>query len=198
MAYLTVAEYKTYIRGLTQGQPDAWMAAEDSLLSTFITEAQKYIETKTERLFEASTQTRYYSADYIPIANPSLLMLDAELLTVTTLTNGDATTISASDYFLHPFNTSPKTAILLKSTKSWSFGTDGRISVAGTWGYTAAADATVKEMVKLIAWNIQQNRMRTNGVTLLDGGAIQVDEGGLPARVSDWLRLMKRKVALWP
>lgn len=198
MAYVTVAEYKTYISTLTQGQPEAWLSAEDSLLTTFLSEAQRYIETKTERRFEATTETRYYTADNIPLYEPARLMLDAELLTVTALTNGDGTAISASDYYLAPFNTSPKTSILLKSAQAWEFDADGRISVAGTWGYTATADATVKEMTKLIAWNIQQNRMRTNGVTLLDGGAIQVDEGGLPARVNDWLRLMRRKVALWP
>jgi hypothetical protein len=193
MAYITLADYKTYIGSMTQGQPTSYTSVDDTAMQVFITEAQAFIERHTERRFEASTETRYFTAEGIPFNQPQTLFVDDDLLTVATLTNGDATVISSGDYYLYPFNVSPKYAIQLKSTKTWAFSTDGRIAVAGTWGYSATAGDDVKGMTKRVAWWIQQKRMSLGDVAQFDGGTVQND-GTLPGVVAQWMKIMRRKV----
>jgi hypothetical protein len=61
------------------------------------------------------------------------------LLEVTTLTNGDGTTIAASDFVLEPANAHPKFVLRLKtnSNVTFTYTTDWEqaISVEGVWGY---------------------------------------------------------------
>lgn len=192
MAYITLAEYKSYIGSLTQGQPQGYTSVDDAALQVFITEAQAFIERTTERRFEASTETRYFTEADIPFHMPQVLFVGDDLLTVATLTNGDGTTISSGNYWLYPFNVNPKYAVQLKSSASWAFSTDGRVSVAGTWGFSTTASEDVKAMMKRVTWWVQQKRMSLGDVAQFDGGTVQND-GTLPAVVTNWLRLMKRK-----
>lgn len=192
MAYVSLNEYKTYIRELTQGQPTGFTSAENDAMQVFLNQAQKLVEDKTERVFEAQTETRYFGQECIPFNQPQTLFIDRDLLTVTTLTNGDATVISASDYWLYPFNDTPKYAIVLKSARSWLFGTDGRVSIAGTWGFMSTPTDNVKRITMQLAWWIQQKRMSLGDVTLLDGGAFTVD-GSFPSHISEWLVRHRRK-----
>jgi hypothetical protein len=192
MAYITLADYKTYIGSMTQGQPQGYTSADDTALQIFINEAQSFIEEETQRKFEASTETRYFLPESIPFDQPQVLFVDADLLTVSALTNGDGTVISDTHYWLYPFNQTPKYAIQLKSTANWTFGTDGRVSVAGTWGYSATASERTKGMTKRVAWWIQQKRMSLGDVAQFDGGVIQND-GTLPPAVTKWLLQMRAK-----
>jgi hypothetical protein len=193
MAYITLAEYKSYIGTLTQGQPVAYSSVDDAALQVFIDEAQAFIENATERRFEASTETRYFTSEAIPFNQPYTLFVGDDLLTVTTLTNGDGNAISDTNYWLYPYNQTPKYAVQLKTTTSWTFSDNGRVSVAGTWGYSATASNNVKGMTKRVAWWVQQKRMALGEVAQFDGGVIQND-GSLPPNVAEWLKRMRRKV----
>jgi hypothetical protein len=68
-------------------------------------------------------------------------LIDDDLLDIITLTNGDDTVITTTDYFLLPRNTSPKFAIQIKDYSSvyWSQDSNGSlegvISVLGWYGY---------------------------------------------------------------
>ena len=192
MSYVTLAEYKSYIRELTQGQPAGYTSAEDDAMRLFLDQAQRLIEGKTERVFSAKTETRYYLASAVPLAYPDTLLLDYDLLTVTSLVNGNGTTIPADGYWLHPFNESPKWAIVLKSGYSWSFSTDGRVAVTGAWGYMATPNDDVKRVTMQLAWWIQSKRLSLGDVTVLDRGAFTVD-GAFPAHIAEWLARHRRK-----
>lgn len=119
-------------------------AADDTILNQKIAAAQAEIDRYTGRTFEAVTATRYYNENYWGF-DGKLLLLDSDLLTVTTLTNGDGDVIPSSGYWLEPQNQAPYTCIRLKSAYDWTIDEDGQISIAGTWGYSATAPANIVE-----------------------------------------------------
>ncbi len=129
--------------------------ADDALLGTLITRASALIDRVTRRTFAERTETRLYTPTVHNDGN--LLLVDDDLLSVTTLTNGDGQVIPAGGYLLYPLNTSPKYGIKLKSAYSWTYtdDPDGAISVAGTWGYcttaTRPADIT-QACARLALW----------------------------------------------
>lgn len=195
MAYVTLTEYKAYMESSTQGFTAPQTAAEETFVTNLLTSAQQFVEDWTGRRFEAATATRYFDARSIAYTDPQRLFMDDDLLTVTTLTNGDGVVLSGSSYYLEPYNLTPKHAIRLKTDYSWSFSTDGRVSVAGTWGYTASASRDVKRITCKLAWLEQQRRFATGEVTVIDGGTFTY-EAAVPKDVAQWLdRHVRRAVA---
>jgi hypothetical protein len=147
MAYTDLATVKTYMS--SQGGTST---ANDALITSCITRAQKYIDSHCHRVFEAVTETRYYGMRYDRRIGQKLY-LDRELLTVTTLTNGNAAVIASTSYWLNPRNEPPYSWIELKSNEYWNFNTDGEISVAGTWGYSATApEDVIQACIRLTAY----------------------------------------------
>jgi len=154
MPYATLRNLKDYLMAGGQVPP----TTDDALLAAMLTRAQAIIEAKTTRVFESRTETREY--DMPPGRR---LELDDDLLTVTTLTNGDGAVIASSEYYLWPLNYAPKRAITLRqgSAVSWQPGTNGDtenvISVAGTWGFMAAADDDIVQItLRLATWLYRQ------------------------------------------
>lgn len=104
----------------------------------FIRAASRFITSMTRRWFVPYVQTRTYDArgDHI---SSYCLKLDADLLAVDTLTNGDGTEITSADYVLERANEYPKSRIVLTDSASqlFTYSDDWQqaISVAGTWGY---------------------------------------------------------------
>src|SRR5574340_1235085 len=103
MAYTTLADVKAYL-GIS-------VTTDDTLLTALIPRAQTAIETYTGRKFEATTATHYFHNE--DVTGQYLYLHYDDLLTVTTLTNGNGTVIDAANYRLEPRNTSPKYAIRL-------------------------------------------------------------------------------------
>jgi hypothetical protein len=71
---------------------------------------------------------------------------------IVTVTNGDGTTISASNYVTEP-RQGPYYGITLKSAVSWTYNTDDSIdaiSIEGKWGYSASPPADIKEACILL------------------------------------------------
>ncbi len=129
------------------------VTTEDAILNAKIAEAQAEIERQSGRRFEALTATRNYNAFYegFSLIDRSLLLLDDDLLTVTSLTNGDSTVIPSGGYWLEPQNAAFYTSIRLKSSYAWTFDTDGQISIAGTWGHSTTAPADIAGICKELA-----------------------------------------------
>lgn len=152
MAYTDLTTLKAYA-GVTN-------TTDDTLLTAILSRAIAAFDSHFDHRFEATTATRYYGSDAVV---GSVLWLDAPLLTVTTLTNGDtdATGISSSDYWLKPRNRSPYWYIELKAAGTvtgWDIATDKEISVAGTWGYTATAPGEVVQAVLRLATYIYRQK----------------------------------------
>lgn len=143
--YATLAQFKS-LKGIKSDD-----VVDDVLIEELITRASRAIDGITGKWFYATGST----ARYYRVPDSRELKLDAALLTVTTLTNGDGTTIASTEYALLPRNRPQKTCIRLhdRSTNVWQIATstndDYPITVTGTWGYVSRA-ATDPESVMII------------------------------------------------
>lgn len=167
--------------------------ADDSILADCLNASQQGINRYCRRFFEQTTGTYYYREDDIvtlPIGSQwraaggsynvkswdiwpdrqqarvyghTVLDLKRDLLSVTTLTNGEGSVITSTGYWLEPRNsTGAYRHIRLKTSESWIFNTDGEITVAGNWGYTTAPDDLIQEVTKEYAAYLY--RMRDNPI----------------------------------
>ena len=137
--YCTLAEYKLYSKITSTDTND------DSVLEDIIEGVSRAIDTFTARTFYARTETRYYDTP-----EGQDLQLDDDLLTVTTLTNGDGTVLTSQYYKLYPLNFPQKYMIRLTNTYGWRIDPiafqHGAISVAGTWGYSSTTPDDIKQI----------------------------------------------------
>lgn len=139
MAYITLAQLKEDLGIAEEG--------DDFVLEQKIDAAQKIIEYLTSRVFEAASATRYYTWDDV---DGLILWLDADLVALTSVTNGDSdgTSISTDDITLLPRNEGPPYDRLRLddgSTSVWEVDTDYWIQVVGTWGWSAAPPEPIKQ-----------------------------------------------------
>jgi len=189
MAYAELYEVKQYL-GI--GDEDG----DDGLLSEIIARAQAFIEAYTGRVFEAVTATKYFSTD--SIEGRYLRLWGYDLLTVTTLTNGDNTEIAAANYRLEPRNETPKWQIRLDENTNWEMtNSDSEVSIAGTWGYTATVPADINHAcVRLVAFLYRQKDTSADiDRPLVTGDGVTIMPSGLPQDVKSILDSYRRRVA---
>ena len=171
MAYVTLAEFKTYMNDLTGGVQSTFTAQEDVTLQVFLDQAVAEIESRTGRNFEATSGTRYYTSSSM---DGQRLYLGADILSVTTLTNGNAAVISGTNFTLEPRNSTVKDTIRLHDGYGWEYSTvDSVVTVLGSWGYSASPPADVKRAVMRLAWFYWQKRGATGESTVLGEGVVQ-------------------------
>lgn len=123
-------------------------STDDAVIENMVEQASRAIDLFCGRTFYARTsETRYFDMPY-----GRELVVDDDLLAITTLTNGDATTITSTYYNLYPYNTLPYYAIRLKESSGlmWASDTNGNreavITVLGTWGYVDRAGTTARDV----------------------------------------------------
>lgn len=176
----------------------ATATGDDPLIMNMIEAAQSIIDNYTERRFEAVTATRYYESEHV---EDNDLWLDEDLLTITTLTNGDSssTTIPSTEYWLVPYNETPKYVIRLMpgSSYTWEFDTDYRVSVAGTWGFSETPPWAVKQAAaRLAAFLYRQKDANVFDVTVIPEAGIMTIPQGLPQDVERLLSPYKRMIVI--
>jgi len=186
MAYADLGDLRGYL--------DIVDASDDAILQEALDDAKAWIDGYTNRVFEAVTQTRYYQRDAIYWRGKHLLVVDRDLLTITTLTNGDAdaTAIPATEYWLWPRNDTPYWGIRLEtdSAYDWEFDTDYWVSVAGTWGYSATCPDDIRRAaLHLAAFFYRQKDSQVFVTTAMpEAGVITIPQG-IPATV---MRVVER------
>ena len=150
-AYATLDDYKNWIT--MRGGSTETDAVDDAVIEQILLGVSRYIDRQSGRSFVPYLETRYFS---VPTKEDDddlrFLKLDADLLEVISVTNGDGVSIAASEYDLYPKNRSPYRAIRLKgsSVYYWTTNSSGDsfavIAVAGLWGthdrYTVGAWVT--------------------------------------------------------
>lgn len=130
----TLADFKAY--ATARGQTATTDTTDDGVIVDLLEKASRDLESMTGRQFYPTVETRLYD-----VPEDSELLLDGDLLSLTTLTNGDATVITTADYILRPNNLTPYYKIRLKGDSSvdWEPDSDNDteqvISVLGWWGY---------------------------------------------------------------
>ena len=197
MSYSTLADLKSYL-GIDSG-----LTADDDLLTSLLDAATAYIESPagTGRRFSASASVRYFDAvhdtDWSTSAwrafdrsqTPGLalgrtLYLGDDLCAITSIVNGDGTTVTSSQYLTLPRNLSPYAAIQLRlsSNVAWAWQTDpaDAIAITGIWAYSATPPADIQHACRRIAaWMYRQKdaandpdrpMVSPDGVTLFPGG----------------------------
>lgn len=173
MAYCTVAQVKAFMGGFADAN-----TSDDSHLSDLINRVQAAINRYCHRVFEASANTvRTFDAikdvgdgtweDYGQVdtwkraERRRTLNIDKDLCSINSITNGDGTTVSSSDYVTEPRNDTPYHAIVLKLNSNiawtWDSSPENAISVSGKWAYSITApDDVVQAAVRLTAWMYKQ------------------------------------------
>ncbi len=120
-------------------------STEHAKIDRLIEAQSRRIETAMRRFFIPKTETRLYRWPRPYRATPTVLWLDQDLLSVTTLQtkaqDSSPTTISSSDFFLEPNNLGPpydRIEIDLSSSAAFEAGDTPQrsISVLGSWGYS--------------------------------------------------------------
>lgn len=196
MAYTDASSLKSYL-GLTS-------SGDDTLLGNLISRAQSIIDATTQRTFEASgNTTRYFNPDTdVDHKTRRILYLGHnDLCQIATVTNGDGTVISASDYVTHPVNYTPYYAIQLKLSSSdvWTYSDapESAIAISGRWAYSVTAPADIQHAtIRLASWLYRQRDSGNGGndaATIATAGVV-ISPAALPSDVQLILQPYKRYV----
>ena len=180
MAYIDASSLKTYLGVSGSG--------DDTLLGTFITAAQEAVDQYFLRTFEASTNTtRYFDA--VRDVSGRRLMLDRDLCSINSITNGDGTTVTVAQYTTYPRNDTPYYAIdILKSSGinwQWEDDSEGAIAVSGKWAYSTTAPTSVVYLTKWLAafmYRAKDNVPATGGGAGV-AAAVDILAGDVPADI---------------
>lgn len=154
MAYTDLSTVKQYMSITDTGS--------DALLASLIARAQAAIDAATHKMFEASVDTtKYFDAEFD--TSESYTRLDwtpygLDLCQITSITNGDGTTIAANKYVTEPRNETPYHAIKLKTSSGLYFMYDNSndnenaIAITGRWAHSITPPAdVVQACVELVA-----------------------------------------------
>lgn len=187
MVYIPYERLKRYLGS----QADE--AVDDDLFEEFCELfAPAYIDQETHRNFEAINATRRYHIgepaswndrllSAISIDNPRQLILDENLVTVTTLQDQNgARTFAASDYVLLPTNMTPKHSILLID-KMWTYVNTPleAVRVTGTWGWSETAPPDVAMITRRLAAFLyrQKDSQVFDTTAMFEGGVLSIPQG---------------------
>jgi hypothetical protein len=154
---------------------DGKATADDDLFREYIRDATAFVEQYTGRSFVPAWRTRHFDAAGEHIAARTLDVRD--LLAVTTLVNGDGSTIPAAGYVLRPSDRWPKIRLQLRGTAP-AFCYDGdpleAIQVTGIWGFHVAYDRAWIDTLDVV----QDDPLAPNSTNLTVQDADGVDERG--------------------
>ena len=184
MAYCGVDELKEYL-GVTG-------ATDDAMLLTLLAAAQRTIDSYCARTFEATADT-VRTFDSQRDVDGYTLTVDSDLCAITSIVNGDGTTISNSHYVTEPRNETPYYAIRLKASagKVWTSTVAGdsenAITVTGKWAYSTSAPSDIAHVCKRLAAYIYRQKDNAGD---LDRAVIAGNSTILPAQIPSDIRLM--------
>ena len=184
MAYCGVDELKEYL-GIES-------ATDEPMLLTFLATAQRTIDSYCARTFEATADT-VRTFDSQCDVDGYTLTVDSDLCAITSIVNGDGTTISNSHYVTEPRNTTPYYAIRLKASsgKAWTATVAGdsenAISITGKWAYSTSAPSDIAHVCKRLAAYIYRQKDNAGD---LDRAVIAGNSTILPAQIPSDIRLM--------
>jgi hypothetical protein len=142
-AYATLTEYLRWITA--RGGSASVDVVDDYSIEAILKGSSRYIDRQSGRSFMPYVETRYFDTPTSESSDTRLLKMDADLLEVFSITNGDGTTVASTEYILLDAgqlrNNTPYWYIRLKNTSTilWTLDTaggyHGSIAVSGLWGY---------------------------------------------------------------
>lgn len=202
MAYTTLANLRAYL-GITP-------TTDDAILTQCISRAQALIDRYCDRTFEASSDTtRYFDAErdvnwHQEMTTSSgigykgyILTLDYDLCQITSITNGDGTVISSSDYVKNPRNSTPWYSIQLKLSSSniWTYSTspENAIAIVGRWAYSIVAPSEIEHVcLRWAAYLYRQKAVSVlNTAVSTDAGWVKISHQ-IPVDIEQTLYAFRR------
>ncbi len=195
MAITTTGAVKDCLGGIQTGD-------DDGFIEGLIDRAAAYIDDQTGRQFDAASETRYFDPTDPEVVDGRFLYLDKDLVSVNTLTNGDADVLTVTtEYILQPYNDGPPyhTVQLIESGGiTWTYDTDPEIAITilGSWGYSALAPTAISEACAALA--AYYYRVRNDGTSLdsertIISGGIVIAPAGIPDHVKSLIAPYKVK-----
>jgi len=157
--YITLANFKEYAIPMSAGTN----AEDDALIEILIEGVSRYIDGATGRRFYRATETHYFD-----VPGGRELIFDDDLISVTTLKNGNAAEIASTEYNLLPKNKTPYYGLKLKESSSVAWYPDNSnnyeyvISLLGSWGYAATAPKDIELATYEIAKSAYHRRKGEN------------------------------------
>jgi hypothetical protein len=138
--YITVSDFKTYrkITGTT----------DDALILSMIAAATGYLELNWGYVYrcDADSDRDFYEGD----VEENRLKFDKPLAQITSITNGDGSTLSTTDYITLPRD-APYYGVKLSNTSTVAWVTyPDPITVTGRWAYSVTPPSRVKEACKIV------------------------------------------------
>lgn|SRR5574341_409007 len=195
MAYATLAQFKTYkvISG----------SGEDTLIGEFLTRAQAMIDKWCGRTFEWPGAAVARTFDSSRDTDGLTLFLNDDLIAISSIVNGDGSTITSAQYSPVPTTAPYRRIRLLNSTgviwrPTAAGDSEGAISITGKWAYSLTApDPIIHATLRLAVWLYNQrvagpeaDRVVTSG----DGAVMYPSR--MPKDISEILYPYKAKVKL--
>jgi hypothetical protein len=186
-------------------------SGDDSLLSLCIDRAQSAIESYTNRVFEAGSDT---TRKYTPIIdrigsgmgfNGDLIddyTIDTQydLISITSITNGDTTNIPTASVVTMPLNFTPAWAVRIKQASGyfWTYtgSPEASVSITGRWGYSLTAPANIQQATLRLASQMYRQRDGSpdlsDSIISADGSAIV--SGAMRSDVKALLNPYRRRI----
>lgn len=124
--YATLADLRRYLA------LDGAQTGDDDLLLALLSTASRLIDGYAARQFTPVQATRVYS-----VSTPGVLLLDADLLALASVTNGDGSPIALDAMHVQPAEAVASSLVLDRTRAAFTHAGDpvDAIQVRGTWGY---------------------------------------------------------------
>ena len=136
----------------------SWLGASatDAQMTTAVDAVVAFVEEYTGRRFVAATETRYIPVRVPYVRRKRELFLFDDLVSVSSITNGDGSAVQVSQYWLEGLARVPgppfyKIQLYQTSGITWVAGDEERVTIAGDWGYSASCPDDVFEMILRMA-----------------------------------------------
>ncbi|MEN8172014.1 MAG: hypothetical protein ABFS03_03955 [Chloroflexota bacterium] len=188
MAYPTLAQCKVYMNITASG--------DDTTITQALDDAVAQVERETLRTFVAAADTREFPAraPFVTLNRTMLTPFD-DLVSVTTLTNGDGEVIPSTAYYLLPIGGSRFYQLQLKRQLHYRFTEDSDgtlISLLGSWGFSAACPADIFRVILELTSMSYAIRSEGSGQEITAKGTI-IDLSSWPAWMVDSVDRYVRK-----
>lgn len=161
VAICSLADLKEYLSIPTVETED------DELLQRLINASGEFIENETGRVFADPGSDAAMSLSLENIDHKGVLHFTSDLLSLTTVTNGDGTTIPDTEYELLPLNATTKRGLRIKNSSEyyWSFDyDDSRIILLGRWAYSAVVPYTIQQAAVRLASYLYRQKDTSDGI----------------------------------
>lgn len=179
--YTTTAQVKSLLK---QTDTDT---VRDAVIAQFVSAASAYIENETHKVFVAGAASARYLD--VPSDGGRRIKTDTWFTSITSIVNGDGTTIPPTEYYAWPRNTAQHNTIVLKGTSGYhwtgdsSGNTEGTIIATCVWAWSASAPSDIRTACETIVVSMWHNRYgeSAEGAATITGAGVVITPKDIPA-----------------